>query len=51
MEDLCQHLLKNSSIFSPDEAQDVILSLIQTCLSIEKQLGNTQLADLKVKQY
>ncbi|XP_026202447.1 ellis-van Creveld syndrome protein isoform X2 [Anabas testudineus] len=47
VEDLSQHLLKNTSIFSPDEAQDVILSLIQTCLLIEKNLVNTQQADLK----
>ncbi|XP_067360372.1 evC complex member EVC [Channa argus] len=47
VEDLCQHLLKNSSIFSPDEAQDVILSLIQTILLVEKHLVNTQQSDLK----
>ncbi|KAK2862378.1 hypothetical protein Q5P01_001911 [Channa striata] len=47
VEDLCQHLLKNASIFSPDEAQDVILSLSQTILLVEKHLVNTQQADLK----
>lgn len=48
MEDLCQQLLKKTSIFSADEAQDVILSLIQTLVLIEKHLMNTQEADLKV---
>ncbi|KAM6947008.1 evC complex member EVC [Lycodopsis pacificus] len=47
VEDLCQHLLKKTSIFSPDEAQDVILSLIQTLLLVENQLMNTQEAYLK----
>ncbi|XP_032368604.1 ellis-van Creveld syndrome protein [Etheostoma spectabile] len=47
VEDLCQHLLKKTSIFSPDEAQDVILSLIQTLLLVENHLMNTQEADLK----
>ncbi|XP_078104190.1 evC complex member EVC [Sander vitreus] len=47
VEDLCQHLLKKPSIFSPDEAQDVILSLIQTLLLVENHLMNTQEADLK----
>lgn len=51
VEDLCQHLLKKTSVFSPDEAQDVILSLIQTLLLVENQLMNTQEADLKVKKY
>ncbi|XP_044036963.1 ellis-van Creveld syndrome protein [Siniperca chuatsi] len=47
VEDLCQHLLKKTSVFSPDEAQDVILSLIQTLLLVENHLTNTQEADLK----
>ncbi|XP_037346801.2 evC complex member EVC isoform X1 [Pungitius pungitius] len=47
VEDLCQHLLKNTSVFSPDEAQDMILSLIQTLLLVENHLMNTQEADLK----
>ncbi|XP_029287934.1 ellis-van Creveld syndrome protein [Cottoperca gobio] len=47
VEDLCQHLLKKTSIFSPDEAQDVILSLVQTLLLVENHLMNTQEADLK----
>lgn len=49
VEDLCQHLLKKNSIFSPNEAQDVILSLTQTLLSAENHLKNAQEADLKVK--
>ncbi|XP_076604117.1 evC complex member EVC [Chaetodon auriga] len=47
VEDLCQHLLKKSSIFSPDEAQGVILSLVQTLVSVDNHLMNTQEADLK----
>ncbi|XP_029006582.1 evC complex member EVC [Betta splendens] len=47
VEDLCQHLLKKSSVFSPDDAQDVILSLIHACLSIEKHLVTVQQADLQ----
>ncbi|XP_026162852.1 ellis-van Creveld syndrome protein [Mastacembelus armatus] len=47
LEDLCQHLLKKTSIFSPDEAQDMIFSLIQTILLVENHLVNTQVADLK----
>ncbi|XP_051271523.1 evC complex member EVC [Dicentrarchus labrax] len=47
VEDLCQHLLKKTSVFSPDEAQDVILSLIQTLVLLENHLMNTQEADLK----
>lgn len=48
VEDLCQHLLKKTSIFSLDEAQDVIQSLIQTLLLVENHLVNTQEADLTV---
>ncbi|XP_073324485.1 evC complex member EVC [Pagrus major] len=47
LEDLCQHLLKKTSVLSPDEAQDVILSLIQTLVLVENHLMNTQEADLK----
>ncbi|XP_054473422.1 evC complex member EVC [Anoplopoma fimbria] len=47
VEDLCQHLLKKTSIFSPDEAQDVIISLVETLLLVENHLMNTQEADLK----
>ncbi|XP_071350381.1 evC complex member EVC [Trachinotus anak] len=47
VEDLCQNLLRKTSIFSTDEAQDMILSLIQTLLSVENHLLNTQEADLK----
>uniref|UniRef100_A0A8C2WPI2 Ellis-van Creveld syndrome protein n=1 Tax=Cyclopterus lumpus TaxID=8103 RepID=A0A8C2WPI2_CYCLU len=47
VEDLCQHLLKKTSMFPPDEAQDVILSLVQTLLLVETHLMNTQEADLK----
>ncbi|XP_030585488.1 ellis-van Creveld syndrome protein isoform X3 [Archocentrus centrarchus] len=50
VEDLCWHLLKKSSFFSPDEAQNVILSLIQTLLSAEKHLLNVQEGDLKRTQ-
>ncbi|KAL3058995.1 hypothetical protein OYC64_011015 [Pagothenia borchgrevinki] len=46
VEDLGQHLLKKTSIFSPDEAQEVILSLIKTLLLVENHLMNTQEADL-----
>lgn len=49
VEDLCQHLLKSTNMFSADEAQDVILSLIETTLLVEKQLLNSQQADLMVK--
>ncbi|XP_070759048.1 evC complex member EVC [Enoplosus armatus] len=51
VEDLCQHLLKKTSVFSPDEAQDVILSLIQTLLLVENHLMSTQEADLKRIQH
>lgn len=49
MEDFCQHLLKKTSIFSPNEAQDVILSVTQTLLSAENHLKIAQEADLMVK--
>ncbi|XP_059184914.1 evC complex member EVC [Centropristis striata] len=47
VEDLCQHLLKKTSVLSTDEAQDVILSVIQTLLLVEKHLMTIQEADLK----
>uniref|UniRef100_A0A3P8S101 EvC ciliary complex subunit 1 n=1 Tax=Amphiprion percula TaxID=161767 RepID=A0A3P8S101_AMPPE len=47
VEDLCQNVLKKTSIFSPDEAQNVILSLIQTLLVVENHLMKVQEADLK----
>ncbi|KAI4826604.1 hypothetical protein KUCAC02_030047 [Chaenocephalus aceratus] len=46
VEDLGQHLLKKTSMFSPDEAQEVVLSLIKTLLLVENHLMNTQEADL-----
>ncbi|KAM3621069.1 uncharacterized protein V6R79_005514 [Siganus canaliculatus] len=46
VEDLCQHLLK-STVFSADEAQEVVLSLIQTLLLVESHLLNTQTSNLK----
>ncbi|XP_069567404.1 evC complex member EVC [Brachyistius frenatus] len=47
VEDLCQHLLKKTSIFPSDEVQNVILSLIQTLLLVENHLMKVQEADLK----
>ncbi|XP_053294160.1 evC complex member EVC [Pleuronectes platessa] len=47
VEDLCQTLLMKTSVFSRDEAQDVILSLIQTLLLVENHLVNTQEAELR----
>ncbi|XP_037535143.1 ellis-van Creveld syndrome protein [Nematolebias whitei] len=47
VEDLCQLLLKRSSVFSPDDAQNVISSLTQTLLLVENHLMNLQQADLK----
>ncbi|KAJ4926717.1 hypothetical protein JOQ06_014464 [Pogonophryne albipinna] len=46
VEDLGQHLLKKTSMFSPDEAQEVVLSLIKTLLLVENHLMNTQEAHL-----
>lgn len=51
MEDLCKQLLKKTSSFSPDEAQNVIQSLIQTLLLVEKHLLKAQEVDLKVNQH
>ncbi|CAI5688389.1 unnamed protein product [Oreochromis niloticus] len=50
VEDLCQQLLKKTSSFSPDEAQNVIQSLIQTLLLVEKHLLKAQEVDLKKMQ-
>ncbi|XP_020503618.2 evC complex member EVC [Labrus bergylta] len=47
VEDLCQHLLGKNSIFSPDEAQEAINSLVQTLLFVENHLMNSQDAELK----
>ncbi|XP_017278268.1 ellis-van Creveld syndrome protein [Kryptolebias marmoratus] len=47
VEDLCQLLLKRSSVSSPDDAEDVISSLIQTLVSVENHLMKVQEADLK----
>ncbi|XP_041672290.1 ellis-van Creveld syndrome protein isoform X2 [Cheilinus undulatus] len=47
VEDLCQQLLKKTSIFSQDESQEVIHSLIQTLLFVENHLMNAQQAELK----
>ncbi|XP_061584632.1 evC complex member EVC [Cololabis saira] len=47
VEDLCHHLLKKTSIFSPDEAQSTIASLIQTLVVVENQLMNSHRANLK----
>ncbi|XP_068598903.1 evC complex member EVC [Brachionichthys hirsutus] len=47
VEDLCQHLMKKTSIFCPEDAQDMILSLVQALLSVENHLTNTQEIHLK----
>uniref|UniRef100_A0A1A7X325 Ellis van Creveld syndrome n=2 Tax=Iconisemion striatum TaxID=60296 RepID=A0A1A7X325_9TELE len=47
VEGLCQRLQKKTSIFSPREAQDVNVSLIQTLVFIEKHLMKVQEANLK----
>ncbi|XP_041837161.1 ellis-van Creveld syndrome protein [Melanotaenia boesemani] len=49
-EDLCQLLLKKTSIFPPDEAQNIIISLIQTLLLVENNLMKLQEADLQRTQ-
>ncbi|XP_068171523.1 evC complex member EVC [Antennarius striatus] len=46
VEDFCQQLMK-TSFFSPEDAQDMISSLIQALLSVENHLMNTQEAYLK----
>ncbi|XP_029358357.1 ellis-van Creveld syndrome protein [Echeneis naucrates] len=51
VEGLCQHLLMKTSIFSPDEAQDVIQSLFKSLLLAENHLVNAQEADLKRIQH
>ncbi|XP_027859383.1 ellis-van Creveld syndrome protein homolog isoform X1 [Xiphophorus couchianus] len=47
LEDLCQHLLRRKSGFSPEEAHDDILFIVQTLLSVEEHLTMLQEADLK----
>ncbi|CAJ1051563.1 ellis-van Creveld syndrome protein-like [Xyrichtys novacula] len=47
VEDLCQQLLKKSSILPPDEAQELIHSLTQTLVVVENHLTNAQEAELK----
>uniref|UniRef100_A0A3B3YC35 Uncharacterized protein n=1 Tax=Poecilia mexicana TaxID=48701 RepID=A0A3B3YC35_9TELE len=47
LEDLCQLLLRRRSGFSPEEAHDDILSVVQTLLSAEEHLTTLQEADLK----
>ncbi|XP_056886026.1 evC complex member EVC-like isoform X1 [Takifugu flavidus] len=47
VEDLCQHILKKTSVVSPAEAQEMIISTIQALLLVEKCLKNIQEADLK----
>lgn len=46
VEDLSQHLLKKTSVFSPDEAQDVISSIIKTLLLVENHLKAIQDSNL-----
>ncbi|XP_056294234.1 evC complex member EVC isoform X2 [Pseudoliparis swirei] len=50
VEDLCQQLLKKAGVFPPEEAQDAALSLVQTLLSAETHLMNSQEAELKAVQ-
>ncbi|XP_013865106.1 ellis-van Creveld syndrome protein isoform X2 [Austrofundulus limnaeus] len=47
VEDLCHLLLKRSSVFSPDDSQDVVSSLIQTLLFVENHLLTLQEAELQ----
>ncbi|MEQ2260849.1 hypothetical protein XENORESO_002219 [Xenotaenia resolanae] len=47
LEDLCQLLLRRGNGFSPEEAHDDILSVVQTLLSVEEHLITLQEADLK----
>ncbi|KAM4741103.1 evC complex member EVC isoform 2-T2 [Anableps anableps] len=47
LEDLCQLLLRRRNGFSPEEAHDDILSVVQTLLSVEEHLMTSQEADLK----
>lgn len=51
VEDLCHLLLKRSSVFSPDDSQDVVFSLIQTLLFVENHLMTLQEADLQVQMF
>ncbi|KAM4588766.1 evC complex member EVC [Odontesthes bonariensis] len=50
VENLCQLLLNRTSIFPPDEAQNAILSVIQSLLLVENNLMKLQEADLKRTQ-
>lgn len=49
VEDFCQNMLKKSSLFSQDECQDLIGSLIQTLVAMENHLKDSQEAELKVQ--
>lgn len=49
VEDFCQNILKKSSVFSQDECQDLIESLIQTLVATENHLRDSQEAELKVQ--
>ncbi|XP_076005642.1 evC complex member EVC isoform X2 [Genypterus blacodes] len=51
VEELCQQLLSKSSFIPAEEVQDVIGSVIQTLLSVEKHLIHIQEADLKRTQH
>lgn len=51
MEDLCQHILKKTSVVSPAEAQEMIISTIQALVLVEKCLKNIHEADLKVQKH
>ncbi|KAM9759637.1 evC complex member EVC isoform 1-T1 [Menidia menidia] len=50
VENLCQLLLKRTSVLSLDDAQSLILSVIQTLLLVENNLWKIQEADLKRTQ-
>ncbi|KAM9409033.1 evC complex member EVC [Pholidichthys leucotaenia] len=47
VEDLCQHLLRKNSVFSSDEAQNLIITLTQMLVSVEKHLIKVQEVELK----
>ncbi|RVE72384.1 hypothetical protein OJAV_G00039960 [Oryzias javanicus] len=47
VENLCQLLLKSTSFYSPEEAQNTVASVIQTLLLVENIHMKTQEADLK----
>lgn len=48
VEDFCQIMLKKSSVFSQDECQELIGSLIQTLVAMENHLKDSQEAELEV---